>query len=271
MNRFQFATSFGLVVKTKHGKVVMIERKVPYCVQNYMIQLYNKKILKMGMEFTKEVQDQFEREHLPKLSFSDRWDYYRYLIGLECEDQYDFPHGQMTEKLYDEEKYYLVNGLLLNGIYYFPAIDFSKMTKFQKFQSYVKTKILPYLKNIVQIEPSVCSIRQHCVMLTIDQVNNVLLKLTTSHPMDKNLQDFASWFWSIMMNDNGGNLRAIHGNVERALSSPYFSLVDTPVFVFDLSGKWSLEILKNCIENRNITIDYQSINDQTVDNLWIDD
>lgn len=97
--RNKFAESYGLIVKTKCGRVVTIRRKVPYCVQNYLMALHKK-----GNEgfdpnhcSFKDVRHRFEKEYVPTMSTSDLQDYHRFLQGHDYEDKYDFPHGQLNK------------------------------------------------------------------------------------------------------------------------------------------------------------------------------
>lgn len=99
MDRFQFQTSYGLIVKTDCGKVVMIERKFPYCVQTFMIKKQKESTNPFSpFDFTDPLKEEFEKEFLPALKESDRLDYRRYLALSDCEDKFDFPHGQMDYK-----------------------------------------------------------------------------------------------------------------------------------------------------------------------------
>lgn len=99
--RNKFAVSYGLIVKTKNNKVMLIKRKIPYCVQNFYVLLND-----LGIKHNiydhdpfHLIKDFFESKWLPKLSKYDQIDYYRFQNGKVFEDMYDFPHGQMTTKV----------------------------------------------------------------------------------------------------------------------------------------------------------------------------
>ncbi|GIY63820.1 hypothetical protein CEXT_579631 [Caerostris extrusa] len=77
--------------------VVMIHRKIPYCIQNYYARLNRLKKNVDSYEFN-TVQNHFETLYLPKLPKHDHEDYKRFKLGLMFEDVYDFPHGQMQRK-----------------------------------------------------------------------------------------------------------------------------------------------------------------------------
>lgn len=94
---YKFSTSYGLVVKTADARVVVIERRYPYCVQNFLIQRHKKKDID-SFQFDEDLKQCFEKEHLPKLKVTDRHDYLRFLLKRDIEDKYDFPHGQMNNK-----------------------------------------------------------------------------------------------------------------------------------------------------------------------------
>lgn len=96
----KFAVSYGLIVKTKNNRIMLIRRKVPYCVQNYYIYLHQKKIRydKITHEPFLQIRESFEKDRLPNLAEHDQLDYQRFLNGEIFEDWYDFPHGQMSHK-----------------------------------------------------------------------------------------------------------------------------------------------------------------------------
>lgn len=85
-----FSTSYGLVVITKDKKTVIIQRKIPYCVQDYLMK---NKSLNMNNYI-----DSFIKKFFPSLSFSLKLDFLCYCWGFEFEDQFDFPHGQLQIK-----------------------------------------------------------------------------------------------------------------------------------------------------------------------------
>lgn len=110
--RTKFSESYGLIVKTKCGRVVVIRRKVPYCVQNYFIylhSLYKKNKLKFDSAHCQfnDIRDRFEKDYLPYVSKSDNLDYERFLTNQVYEDLYDFPHGQIHKKKMKNDYYQL--------------------------------------------------------------------------------------------------------------------------------------------------------------------
>ena len=101
MKRYNnFTTSYGLIVKTYNNRVMLIKRKVPYCVQNFYIFLHKNNFKYEGTTHDPfyQVKETFEKTWLPKLSESDRLDYMRFIKGEMFEDLYDFPHGQVCHK-----------------------------------------------------------------------------------------------------------------------------------------------------------------------------
>ncbi|GBM53928.1 hypothetical protein AVEN_64849-1 [Araneus ventricosus] len=94
----RLSKSYGLIVKTECGRIVIIKRKVPYCVQNYFHHLHRQR-KKMGslspVQKFEDIRLQCEKDWLPKLSESDRLDYEKFQAGLPFEDMFDFPHGQL--------------------------------------------------------------------------------------------------------------------------------------------------------------------------------
>lgn len=76
-----FSTSYGVVVVTKDKKTVIIQRKIPYCVQDFLMKNKSLNINNYEESFYK--------------NFSKSWDYLRFAYNLEFEDQFDFPHGQL--------------------------------------------------------------------------------------------------------------------------------------------------------------------------------
>lgn len=95
MAKNEFCISYGIVVKTVDGRVVLLERKVPYCVQDYFISLKNTNRPPCPFQ---EIREQFERDRLPFLTEYEQLDYRRFADGAMFEDQYDFPHGQCHPK-----------------------------------------------------------------------------------------------------------------------------------------------------------------------------
>lgn len=96
----KFSTSYGLIVKTQNNCIILIRRKVPYCVQNFYISLHSKQIKYdfPTMHPFEEVKKDFEATYLPNLKAEDRLDYMRFKNGSIFEDFYDFPHGQIARK-----------------------------------------------------------------------------------------------------------------------------------------------------------------------------
>jgi hypothetical protein len=98
MPRNHCSTSYGLIVKTRCGRIVVIRRKVPYCVQNYFMHLHKRK--RPGATIFSEVRKNFEIEYFPRLKEQDRFDYNSFLNGDVFEDKFDFPHGQVQGNRY---------------------------------------------------------------------------------------------------------------------------------------------------------------------------
>lgn len=100
-------TSYGLIVTTRKNRVVLIKRKVPYCVQNFYHFLHKKNVF--FDEYSQDpfpiVKESFEHVVLPNLEECDQLDYSRFINDEIFEDLYDFPHGQLrhrsTSSIYD--------------------------------------------------------------------------------------------------------------------------------------------------------------------------
>lgn len=99
------SVSYGLIVKTASGHVVTIQRKVPYCVQNYYILLNRRKKFDSSRCQFKDIREQFENEQLPLLTDQEREDYDRFQRGCIYEDLYDFPHGQYQGKRMHKDRF----------------------------------------------------------------------------------------------------------------------------------------------------------------------
>ncbi|GFY63707.1 uncharacterized protein TNIN_208481 [Trichonephila inaurata madagascariensis] len=87
--------SYGLIVSTRDEKVLVLERKVPYCVENFMKQLHARKIL----YFKQPIEPLFEKEYLNTLSPENKLEYDHYCGGLEFEDKIDFSRGQLRAEV----------------------------------------------------------------------------------------------------------------------------------------------------------------------------
>ena len=101
MAKNEFCTSYGIVAKTMDDMVVILQRKVPYCVQNYFMTLQHTK--QPPCQFP-DIREQFEREYLPHLKKHEKLDYQRFKDGDIFEDQYDFPHGQCKPSQKSKQK-----------------------------------------------------------------------------------------------------------------------------------------------------------------------
>lgn len=94
----KLTTSYGLMVKTESDRMVLIKRRVPYCVQNFYLFLHKRKVEYEGPlhDAFRRIQPVFESQWLPTLAEHDQLDYRRFAEGETFEDLYDFPHGQPT-------------------------------------------------------------------------------------------------------------------------------------------------------------------------------
>ncbi|KAG8175226.1 hypothetical protein JTE90_022649 [Oedothorax gibbosus] len=90
----KFDTSYGIVVKTTLNQVVILFRKVPYCVQNFLVQMKKETPPCPFWNF----RNQFETSVLPHLKRYEKLDYRRFINNSWFEDMYDFPHGQLHTK-----------------------------------------------------------------------------------------------------------------------------------------------------------------------------
>lgn len=119
-----FRQSYGLVVLTKGlpEKVMIVERKIPYCIQNLLIKkissFFSKRYIcandfNVGVSNCDDISDKIGKDwyRFVQLTVSktlatckkvthlyDDADFERYENGLVFEDQFDFPHGQMSTK-----------------------------------------------------------------------------------------------------------------------------------------------------------------------------
>ncbi|GFS69049.1 uncharacterized protein TNCV_1699471 [Trichonephila clavipes] len=99
MANHKCSTSYGIVVKTKCKRIMVLHRKVPYCIQDFFHRLHKKKYpWSSSHSLFLDVWAQFENEWLPTMRKHELEDYKRYLKGEYYEDLYDFPHGQLRPK-----------------------------------------------------------------------------------------------------------------------------------------------------------------------------
>lgn len=87
VNTNAFSTSYGLVIVTKDKKTVILQRKIPYCVQDFLMK---NKSLNIN-----NYKESFMKSFATSWSVPVKLDYLRFVCGLEFEDQFDFPHGQI--------------------------------------------------------------------------------------------------------------------------------------------------------------------------------
>ena len=109
-NRNAFRESYGLVVVTKNSprKVMLVERKIPYCVHNILLSKMTKIFTNTSKCFDRSDKDwrclvrcivsEMLTECKKDTSLHDNVDFRRFEYGLVFEDQYDYPHGQMSTK-----------------------------------------------------------------------------------------------------------------------------------------------------------------------------
>lgn len=81
-----FSTSYGLIIITKEKNVVIIRRKIPYCVQNFLIKNKNLTINNYIEPFM---------EYFKTMESNMKFDYFNFVCNLQFEDEFDFPHGQL--------------------------------------------------------------------------------------------------------------------------------------------------------------------------------
>ncbi|MBK5646857.1 MAG: hypothetical protein I4N51_06930, partial [Acinetobacter sp.] len=93
----KFAVSYGLIVITKNNKVMLIKRKIPYCVQNFYVFLHDHGVQQdpYNQNPFLQLKEVFETMWLPYLDKYDQQNYFRFQHGNIYEDMYDFPHGQL--------------------------------------------------------------------------------------------------------------------------------------------------------------------------------
>lgn len=93
----RLSKSFGLIVKTKSGQIVLLRRKIPYCLQDFYYYLHKKKVpYSSDSEMIRAI---FNEEYAPQMDPQELVDYERYLRKEPFEDMYDFPHGQLPYSL----------------------------------------------------------------------------------------------------------------------------------------------------------------------------
>ena len=107
-----FRESYGLVVLVKGSpeKVMFVERNIPYCVHNLLLKKMNSFISDKTTSKNNDM-DKINWTHSVRFivketlttckndaNLCNNIDFIRYKKGLIFEDQYDFPHGQMSAK-----------------------------------------------------------------------------------------------------------------------------------------------------------------------------
>ena len=85
--RNAFTESYGLIVLTKDKKIVLIQRKIPYCVQDFLMKNKSYTI--------NNYHNAFIEQSFKSLNLNMKFDYIQFVCGSEFEDQFDLPHGQM--------------------------------------------------------------------------------------------------------------------------------------------------------------------------------
>ncbi|GFQ71686.1 hypothetical protein TNCT_695751 [Trichonephila clavata] len=84
--------SYGLIVRTPQENVLVLQRKVPYCVENFMKRLHDRKIT-----YSEEsIGPRFEEEYLYP---ENQLEYDRYRRGSAFEYKIDFPRGQLRAEI----------------------------------------------------------------------------------------------------------------------------------------------------------------------------
>ncbi|GFY06395.1 uncharacterized protein TNCV_3651821 [Trichonephila clavipes] len=87
MANHKCSTSYGIVVKTKCKRIMVLHRKVPYCIQDFFHRLHKKKYpWSSSHSLFLDVWAQFENEWLPTMRKHELEDYKRYLKGEYYED-----------------------------------------------------------------------------------------------------------------------------------------------------------------------------------------
>lgn len=174
-NTNAFSTSYGLVVVTKDKKTVIIQRKIPYCVQDFLMKNTSLNINNYHEAFFKQ--------------FSNSWsvlvklDYLRFVYNLEFEDQFDFPHGQI--QLNSRSLKHIINTIQKNsdqGKKHLKSIAF--MTAVREFKEETGYYFDFHSKNIANIKTKLisfigldnCLYKQLYFIVTVDKLkksNNI--------------------------------------------------------------------------------------------------
>lgn len=88
----QLSVSYGLIVITKNKKVVLIERKIPYCVQNFMMQNEDQFNLR-------NYEDSFLNDHFKTLNFSMKLDYLSFRKSLHLKTNMISPTAKCQQNV----------------------------------------------------------------------------------------------------------------------------------------------------------------------------
>lgn len=181
----KFSTAYGLLVITNDYRVVLIERTVPYCIQNYLVQT-------------------FEKQEAIKLPFDnfDREDYHRFLNDQIFEDQWDIPHGQIASKKREKRKKGLgtayrefceETGFVLDTkrckkyVRSFVRIDFVACDNFEYTQFYYILTGVNVLENTKSSRSIVDKLVFRGHLLTFQEAYNKLLQQQTLKKDNKHL------------------------------------------------------------------------------------
>lgn len=175
VNTNAFSTSYGIVIITKDKKTVIIQRKIPYCVQDFLMKHTSLNINNYKEAFFKNFSN--SSNVLVKL------DYLRFAYNLNFEDEFDFPHGQI--QLNSRSWKHIINTMQKNsdqGKRHLKSIAF--LTAVREFKEETGYYFNFHHKNIANIKTKLisfigldnCLYKQLYFIVTVDKLkksNNI--------------------------------------------------------------------------------------------------